>query len=286
MGKKPTPPTQKELSNSLIQTYNPPESHAGFLPNPNDNIISNSARSSQLTFKNDPHKPINIGIKDIDEAVYFYFEKVVQPSVMQNGTRIPVPIMYGAPERWVAAQKQGYLRDKQGKIMAPLIMFKRDSITKDRSMSNKVDANFPFNYQVVTTKYSPRNSYDRFDVLNNRSPQKEYQIVVVPDYVKVKYTCVIYTYYVEQMNKLVEAINYASDSYWGDPQRFKFNARIDSFGNTVELADGKDRTVKTTFDINLNGYLIPDDVNKSINSINKGFGVSTIIINESIVTKI
>jgi hypothetical protein len=31
------------------------------------------------------------------------------------------------------------------------------------------------------------------------------------------------------MNKLIEAINYASDSYWGDPESFKFKASIDSF---------------------------------------------------------
>jgi hypothetical protein len=43
------------------------------------------------------------------------------------------------------------------------------------------------------------------------------------------YTCIIQTYYVEQLNKIIEAINYASDSYWGDPERFKFRARIDKF---------------------------------------------------------
>jgi hypothetical protein len=38
------------------------------------------------------------------------------------------------------------------------------------------------------------------------------------------------------MNKIIEAINYASDSYWGDKERFKFNAKIDTFSNSVEVA--------------------------------------------------
>ena len=72
-------------------------------------------------------------------------------------------------------------------------------------------------------KYTKRNSYDRFSILNNRIPQKEFHAVVVPDYIKLMYTCTIWTDYVTQMNKLIEMINYTSDSYWGDKERFKFN---------------------------------------------------------------
>jgi hypothetical protein len=31
----------------------------------------------------------------------------------------------------------------------------------------------------------------------------------------------------DQLNKIIEAIEYASDSYWGDPQRYQFRAMID-----------------------------------------------------------
>ena len=71
------------------------------------------------------------------------------------------------------------------------------------------------------------------------------------------------------MNKIIEMINYASDSYWGDPARFKFNARIDSFNTVIEVADGKDRSVKSTFDIKLNGYIIPDTFQKDVTAIKK-----------------
>jgi hypothetical protein len=71
------------------------------------------------------------------------------------------------------------------------------------------------------------------------------------------------------MNKIVEAINYASDSYWGDPARFKFRAMIDSFATTIEVNDGQDRAIKSNFDIKLNGYLIPDVIQKDLNAIKK-----------------
>jgi hypothetical protein len=53
-------------------------------------------------------------------------------------------------------------------------------------------------------------------------------------------------------------MEYASDAYWGDPQRYQFKAMIDSFGFQTELADRDERIVRSTFDIKLNGYIIPD----------------------------
>ena len=59
--------------------------------------------------------------------------------------------------------------------------------------------------------------------------------VIIPDYVTLTYQCSIYTYYIEQMNKIIESINNASDSYWGDPERFNFTAKIDTYNNTTEV---------------------------------------------------
>jgi hypothetical protein len=66
------------------------------------------------------------------------------------------------------------------------------------------------------------------------------------------------------MNRLIETINYASDAYWGDEERFKFNAKIDTYNNTTEVAQGEDRVVKTTFGLTLQGYLVPDSINKEL----------------------
>jgi hypothetical protein len=161
--------------------------------------------------------------------------------------------------------------------MAPLIMFKRESITKNRSIGNKLDANNPHNYSVSQKKYDARNSYDNFKVLTNRIPEKQFYATVIPDYVTIDYTCTVFTYYVEQLNKIVEAIGYASDAYWGDPERFKFKALIDSFGFQTELTQDDERVVRSTFNIKLNGYIVPDILQKDINSLKK-FSDTTKII--------
>ena len=262
---KPTPKTQREISvEQHISTYVP----AGN-PNYADSNVPSINRALQTSFKNDNVKPFSIGIKDIDEAVFYYFENVIQPSVYQNEERLPVPIVYGSQEKWKSFQKDGYYRDQNGKIMAPLIMFKRDSITKNRSIGNKLDANNPHNYSVSQKNYDSRNSYDNFKVLNNRIPEKQYYATVIPDYVTIEYTCLVFTYYVEQLNKIIESIGYASDAYWGDPERFKFKAMIDSFVFQTELVDNDERIVRSTFNIKLNGYIVPEILQKDINSLKK-----------------
>jgi hypothetical protein len=132
-----------------------------------------------------------------------------------------------------------------------------------------MDANNPNNYGIFQKSYDSRNAYDAFNVLNNRKPEKQYYAVVAPDYVTVTYQFVIFTYYVEQLNKIVEAMNYASDAYWGNPERFKFKAMINSFGFQAELNENSERVVRSTFDVTLNGYIIPDNIQKSTTAINK-----------------
>ena len=261
---KPIPKTQKEISKELQPT--PYDTEQG---NPNNAQYDPNNRGNQLSFRGDTTKPYNIGIQYIDESIMYYFENVIQPTVFQNGTTIPIPVIYGSPERMKSIQKDGYDRDKAGKIMAPLIMYKRNNIEKNYSIGNKLDANQPHNYAVAQKHYSKQNEYDNFNILNNRKPQKTYYAIIIPDYVTLTYQCSVYTYYVEQMNKIIESINYASDSYWGNPERFKFKARIDSYTTNVTLNQGEERVVKSDFTIKMYGYIIPEVINKELNSIKK-----------------
>ena len=261
---KPIPKTQKQINKELV---GPP--YLTTEGNPNDAAFDPSNRGNQLSFKGDTTKPFSIGIKDIDESIIYYFENVIKPSVYQNGTSINIPIIYGSPERWASVQKDGYYRDKSGKIMAPIIMYKRSDITKNYSIGNKLDANNPHNYAIAQKTYTKKNEYDNFSILNNRRPQKTYYAVIIPDYVTLTYQCSIYTYYIEQMNKIIESINYASEAYWGNPERFKFRARIDNYTTNVTLNQGQERVVKSDFNIKMYGYIIPEIINKSLNSIKK-----------------
>jgi hypothetical protein len=279
-GKKPIPKTQKEISISLQTPY---DQRYG---NPNDMQFDPKNRGNQVSFRDDTTKPFTLGIQDIDEAVMYYLENVIKPTVIQNGVVQKVPVIYGASERWKQIQKDGYYRDLSGAIMMPIITFKRNTITKDRSVGNKLDANFPNNIEVFEKAYSKRDEYNNFNVLNNRKPQKEYYAVVMPDYVTVTYDFIISTYYVEQMNKIVEAMNYASDSYWGNPERFKFRARIDSFQTNTELPIGAERIVKTNFSLSLRGYIVPDNIQKQLASIKKFSNAVQVVFTTEVVSNI
>ena len=235
--------------------------------------------------EDDKINDISIGLQDHDEAIMYYFNNVIKPSVVTNGDRIDVPLVYGSPERWKGVQQDGYFRDKEGKLQTPLIMFKRDSVEKRRDLGNKMDANNPQLYYVFQSAYNKRNQYDNFSALQGRVPNKEFHAVVVPDFVKLKYSFIIWTDFVAQNNKIVEAINYSSDSYWGDEERFKFNAKIDTFSNNVEVAQGNNRMVKTNFGLELQGYIVPDAMNKELaKKPQKFFSKSTVVFNTEIVT--
>jgi hypothetical protein len=170
--------------------------------------------------------------------------------------------------------------------MMPLITFKRTNIEKNRNVTNKLDANFPNNYRVYQKSYSADNAYDKFNILNNRRPTKEMYAVVVPDYVTLNYDCIISTYYVEQMNGIIEAINYASDSYWGNPERYQFRATIDSIATNVEVPKDQERVVKSTFSIKMYGYIVPNILQKDLASIKKYHSKAKLTFNPEVVSNI
>jgi hypothetical protein len=175
-----------------------------------------------------------------------------------------VPVMYGSPEKWKNVQADGYFRDLNGKIQSPLIAYKRTAITKNRGLSNKVDANFPNLYYTQEVKHTQINKYDQFSVLTNSKPIKTYINTVVPDYIDATYDVIIWTDYVESMNKLVESMIYTEGAYWGDMEKFKFRSKIDTFTNTTDLMQDADRIVRTTFQITIFGYIVPDLMIKDI----------------------
>jgi len=259
---------------------------AGNKPTPEYEVQNNlKDRALQVSRDNDTVETITIGVKDIDESIFYYFNNVLKPQVTQNSSVINVPLIYASPERWAAMQKDGYYRDKNGKMQAPLITFKRTNLEKNRNLGNKLDGNNPQNFGLFTKQYSRKNAYDRFGTLNNRVKDKEMYAVAIPDYVNITYSCVIFTDYMEQNNKIIEGINFASDSYWGDPNKFKFRAMVNNYSTATDLVQGNDRIVKTEFDINLLGYIITDAINAVNFNPKKMYSKSSIKITGEIDTK-
>ena len=267
---------RENLSSGFVNEF-PVES----FPSPDNR--ANINKGDITTRKDDNVGKVYIGLEDHDKAIAYYFENVIKPHVLVNGNRTKVPVLYGSAERWKTVQQDGYYRDKEGKIQTPLIYFKRDSIEKRRDLGNKVDGNNPQLYYTFQEKYTKRNQYDNFSVLQNREPQKEFHRIVIPDFIKLTYTATIWCDFISQMNGLIESINYSSDSYWGDPERFKFNAQINDFGSITEINQGDNRIVKTNFTIDLQGYLVPKSINKELaRQPQKSFSKSTVIFNNEL----
>ena len=229
-------------------------------------------------------KKFSIGIMDIDDAIMYYFNNVLKLTVYQNNDTVLVPIIYGSPEKWKSVQRDGFYRDGAAKLMSPLLMFKRESVVQNRTLGNKLDGNHANNVQLFEKGFSRRNIYDNFNILQNQKPQKEYVVVVTPDYVTINYRCIMWTNFVEQMDKLIEAVNFASNSYWGDPSAFQFLTKIETFNDSQVYEQGEDRLVRTEFDMTLNGYLIPDSVNAYLAQLQgKTYNLCKIVFNTELV---
>ncbi len=200
------------------------------------------------------------GVKliDIDSTIAEYMSDVVIPDLEENGNVLKAPLIYGNAERWAGARKDGYIRDERGRIQIPLLMFKRNSIERNDNMANFQEINKISAYK----KYSPKNRYERFSLQNGVAPVQEMYEINVPHYVTVTYEVMIWTSFTEHMNKIVEAFQYSADRYWGKEDGYKFKVKIDSFDNQQEVGAGSERVIRTTFNMVVNAYLLPERYNE------------------------
>ena len=215
-------------------------------------------RAHQTRRDNDKQKDNTVTLLDIDNAIMTQLEKF-QLTVVDEGNKIKVPIFYSSPEKWKSIQKDGVIRDYNGKLILPVITFQRTSSEKDENMQM---FNRYLTYSVMRTN-SEKNRYTKFNILvGQNTPINEVYDVIMPDHMVFTYHFIVWTEYVEQMNGLIERLNFESEDYWGDIRGLKFRTRIKSFEHVIELSVDQDRMVKTEFDLLVNGYLLPDVINK------------------------
>ena len=196
----------------------------------------------------------SVGLFDIDYAMMTYLEDTALPKLDYNGKSVSIPVIYGNSERWVGARRQGVYRDNKGKIQLPLMMIRRTSIAKDETMPM---LNRHVSYPTIT-KYSKNNRYDRFTALGgNTQPKYELFNIVMPEYVEVNYECMVWTDYTEQLNSVIEQLNFAS-TYWGDKDKFKFRTQVSDYNVINEVGEGTQRINRVEFTLNVKAYLLPE----------------------------
>lgn len=251
----------------------------------------NVDRAKQVRRDNDRISEVKLGLYEIDETIKYYFDNVVRLQVKDSsGLVTHVPTMYATPENWKSLQASELRRDSRGKVQLPILAYKRDSISKDRNLGNKVDVNEPL-YIKVDQGYNKSNRYDRLHIMNRmlqkRQPIQMYKKLIVPDYLTITYSVIIYTEFLTQMNALIEAISYNEGSYWGDKHKFLVRTRIDDFPSIVEGNVGEDRVVKSEFNITINGHIIPKSIQQqaALGSA-KALSKSQVVMNEHVISDI
>ncbi len=220
--------------------------------------LENVNRAYQTRRDTDKQKDNTVELEDIDNAVIKQIEKF-QLTITDDGNRIKVPYFYASPEKWKSIQVDGVIRDYNGKLILPAIVFQRTTSDKDTTM---MMFNRYLTYTVLR-KHSEKNRYTQFSVLAGKNaPVNEVYEVIMPKHMVFNYHFIIWTEYISQMNELVERFNFETDDYWGDVRGLRFRTKIESFSHAVELQVDQDRMVKTEFDVTLNGYLLPDIIDK------------------------
>jgi hypothetical protein len=271
----PSPKTIRNTPKKIQQIT--AENTTPYLPERGAPEYPNTNRGHDVSMRGEVFNDLTVGIEDINDAVLYYFNQVIRPYVIEDGSKVNVPVYYANPERWKASQSDGMYRDTEGKIIFPVIVVNRTNIEKVRTIGNKLDGNEIHNYAVYEKRYSAKNHYDNFCVLTNRIPVKEYLNVAIPDYYRMTYACSIYTSFVQDLDRIIEAIGQYSYSYWGKEGKFKFMAMIDSFNSRTEITQGNDRVIVSNFDLTLNGYITPKDINKHMATRSKFLSKSQII---------
>lgn len=210
-------------------------------------------RGSDNKFVEGVSNPLDIGLYTIDNAILKYLQTQIKPVVTQDGKQIQVPVIYGNPERWKSAQRDGSIRDRNGKLLLPIIMMRRTTMKKN-SINSPVNK---YQTYVFKTGWNSRNIYDRFTALNNIVPSQVYHSTMVPDHYNFSYEAMIWTEYMEQMNKVVENISFESNEYWGESNNYKFITKIDQFEQITDLPANNDRLVRSKFTIDVRAYILP-----------------------------
>lgn len=221
-------------------------------------------KAKQLRRDKDNVKNVSVGIYDVDSAFKTFLEKDVKPTVEDDGRYFPVPVMYASPEKWASAQRDGFMKDDNGMILTPVIVFKRDNLSINTELSKLKVAQNEDAHQFFERKYTNVNKYDQFSILTGENPKREFMSVERPDYVDLQYEVIVWCDYMEQVNKVVEQIVFFQGRSFGE--RYKFVIKGDSYSFETIAEMGQDRITKATISLIAKAYIVPEFVGLNNNT--------------------
>lgn len=264
------PTTKPVVNNPLPNPVNHgPEMADSKKPVPKAAVGPNYKPNRAYDVRRDTDKEQNFSVTliDIDTTILTHLDKVISPTVVDAGRQVKVPINYASGEKWKSIQQDGVIRDHNGKVQTPVIAFRRSTMQRN---DNLTTFNRYLQYPTVKS-FSEKNKYDKFSVMSGFMPVKEVYSVAMPDHVIINYEFIVWTELIEQNNSIIEAINFATEDYWGDKQRFKFRTSISDYNFETTNDAGQDRIVRSTFSIMVNAYLLPDKFENYKSVVQKAF---------------
>lgn len=181
----------------------------------------------------------SVTLQDIDTCIYRQFTGKNQFQVKERGVLKKVPVQYSDPESWATMQKEGFLRDKNGKMQVPLLTYLRNSVEQDVGWCG-YKANY---YRPNTLKK---------ELVQDTHTGKSYEYSV-PEILKVSYDVALYTNFLTHTTEIIQHIVQIQNNYWGDMEGLRFYAKVDSISTSSHTTKTKDKLVKTSFKVTLTG---------------------------------
>lgn len=235
-------------------------------------------------------KDISTTFYDIDYAIKWHIENVIKCTITEKNSIITVPVIFASGEKWAAIQKHGHLRDNQGKILTPLIVIRRNSVSRRDDIQELKVLETPENRIIFEKKYTQQNKYDRFSV--TRKPvSKEYYSVDIPKFFQLEYDLLVWVNNTIQLNEIVEQLLWFDGKAFGDTHKFITHIDPPSFESANQV--GEDRIIRATMMMRTKARLLSsygpnapimyklNPVNRIIMSLEVDSGISDIFGTQS-----
>lgn len=209
-------------------------------------------RADQIRRDNDTVVTPKVTLYDVDYAILYHLGQNMKLQVRDGDRMISVPVIYGDGEKWAQIRSRGYMRDTTNKVIAPIVVIRRQSVDADPRIPI-MDLN---NY-VPHVKFFPyvqmNMQYDRITKQHERKPSYEFYMVDAPNYIRVSYEVVVWTDMIEQLNTVIQAILAVSNHLWGD--YYSFRTVVDSISMNTLNNVGEDRVVSATVSLTVDAWL-------------------------------
>ncbi len=160
----------------------------------------------------------NYGLRDVDMAFQNWWDNVLNVQISDtSGNQKKVPVFFVSAERWNKARQEGGFRDDKGTLILPLIAILKPGLSSTET--GPYGRNFADikKDHVIAKKLSPKSHLVKKlikqnpDTLDPSSPIYEIYTAPVPDHYTITYEVVIWTSFMDDVNRIVEKLGQQMD---------------------------------------------------------------------------